>query len=160
MSFRLSLLCLVFLATTVHAAQWREVGEVGETGTLVSVDDRSLSVDHDSIVTGWVKFDYAKPQERDGYKLTGYASQRMVNCEINRYWAMDSWGYPSNNGEPVRLYSTVQEWQMPPPDSEAEIASAALCSEAQSFLGLAWGRFEIFSRLQTVWSILKGAISP
>lgn len=158
MSLRFSLLCLVLLANTAHAAQWREVGEVGETGTIVSVDDGSLSVDHDSIVTGWVKFEYVKPQLRDGNKLTGYVSQRMVNCEINRYWAMDGWGYPSNDAEPVRLYSAVQEWQMPPPDSEAEIASAALCNEAQSFLGLAWGKFEIFSRLQTVWSILKGVM--
>lgn len=151
--------CLALLATTVHAAQWREVGEVGDTGTVVSVDDRSLSVDHDSVVTGWVKFEYAKPQQRDGNKLNGYVSQRMVNCEINRYWVMDSWGYPGSNAEPVRLYSAEQEWLMPPPDSEAEIASAALCSEAQSFLGLAWGQFEIFQRLQTVWSIIKGAIA-
>lgn len=153
---RLLLFLLLVSAISAHAGQWREVGEVGETGTIVSVDDASLSVDHDSVVTGWVRFEYPKPKERDGYKLTGYTSQRMVNCEINRYWVMDSWGYPSNNTEPVRLYSADQEWQMPPPDSEAEIAAAALCNETMSFLGIG---FDIFSRLQTVWSILKGAIS-
>ncbi len=129
---------------------------MGETGTIVSVDDTSLSVDHDSIVTGWVRFEFAKPKERDGHKLTGYVSQRMVNCEINRYWVMDSWGYPSNDAEPVRLYSADQEWQMPPPDSEAEAAAAALCVETKSFLGIG---FDIFSKLQTAWSVLKGAIS-
>jgi hypothetical protein len=156
MILRLFLLFLLLFASSAHAAKWREVGEVSETGTIVSVDDGSLSVDHDSIVTGWVRFEYAKPQERDGHKLTGYVSQRMVNCEINRYWVMDSWGYPSNNAEPVRLYSADQEWQMPPPDSEAEIASAALCNETLSFMGIG---FEIFSRLQTVWSILKSTIA-
>lgn len=156
MTLRLFLLFLALLAVPAYAAQWREVGEVGDSGIIVSVDDKSLSVDHDAVVTGWVRFEYPKPRERDGHKLAGYVSKRMVNCEINRYWVMDGWGYPSNNGEPVRLYSTDQEWQMPPPDSEAEIASAALCNETVSVLGIG---FQIFSRLRTVWNFITGAFS-
>lgn len=159
MMLRLLLLYLLVFASAANAAQWREVGEM-DSGTLVSVDDKSLSVDHDSIVTGWIKFEFAKPQLRDGQKLTGYVSQRMVDCASNRYWVMDSWGYPPSNAEPVRLYSTAQEWQLPPPDSEAEIANAALCFETTSFLGLTWGRLEILSRLYSVFSLLKGVGAP
>jgi len=155
MNFRYLCLCLVFLANHAHAALWREVGTVEETGTQVSVDDSTLAVDRGSIVTGWVKFDFAKPQERDGQKLSGYISHRMVDCAANRYWVMEGWGYPSSNAEPVRLYSTTQEWQMPPPDSEAEIASAALCVESQTI----FEQLGITARLQIVWGMLQTFIN-
>ncbi len=155
MNFRYMIATTLLLASVAQAAEWREVGEVEDTGTVVSVDDKSLSVDHDQIVTGWVKFEYAKPSERDGYKVIGHASRRMVDCSVNRYWVTDAWGYLPNNAEPVRLYSTVQEWQLPAPDSEAEIANAALCFETTSVLGLGWGRLEILSRLHSVWGVLK-----
>lgn len=152
------LVLLMVCAQAANAAEWREVGEVPATGTLVSVDDSSFVTERGSIVSGWVKFDYAKPVERDGRKLVAYASRRMVNCEMNRYWVMDGWGYPPKDAEPVRIYSTDQEWLMPAPDSEAEIASAALCVEGSSILGFAWSGFQIVSRLQTVWNTIKGTI--
>lgn len=143
---------------TAGAAQWREVGSVPDSDASVYVDDASISVDHDIIVKGWVRFDYDKPRERDGYKLTSYVSHRMVDCAANRYWLMDGWGSRSEGGEQVRIYSSFQEWQMPPPDSEAEVASAALCNEAQSFFGGAWNKLQIMNRLQLVWKIIRSAV--
>ncbi len=156
MKLRCVIVGTLLLASAAQAAEWREVGEVEDTGTVVSVDDKSLSVDHDQIVTGWVKFEYVKPSEREGFKVISYASRRMVDCSVNRYWVTDAWGYLPNNAEPVRLYSTVQEWLIPAPDSEAEFANAALCFETTSILGLGWGRVEILSRLYSVWGVLKG----
>lgn len=141
------------------AAQWREVGSVPDSDASVYVDDSSISVDHDTIVKGWVRFDYEKPRERDGYKLTSYVSNRMVDCAANRYWLMDGWGTRSEGGEQVRLYSSFQEWQMPPPDSEAEVASAALCNEAKSFFGMLWDKLEIMNRLQLVWKLVQSAVT-
>lgn len=148
---------LMALAVSSHAAQWREVGEVPETGTIVYVDDASLSVDHDTVVKGWVKFEYDKPREHDGHKFDAYVSQRMVNCEVNRYWQMDAWGY-RNNAEPMRLYSTSQEWQTPAPDSDSEIASAVLCNETKSIFGIVWDKLAIAQRLQMVWRIITSAL--
>jgi len=153
--FLIAAVVFVVLVQSATAAEWREVGTVPDGGASVYVDDASISVDHDTIVKGWVRFDYDKPQERDGHKLDSYASQRMVNCESNRYWLMDGWGTRSGGGEQVRLYSTFQEWQMPPPDSEAEIASAALCYEAKSIFGKIWDKLQIVSRLQMVWKMLR-----
>jgi hypothetical protein len=156
MKLRCVLVAALLFASAAQAAEWREVGEVEDTGTIVSVDDKSLSVDHDQIVTGWVKFEYVKPSEREGYKVISYASRRMVDCSVNRYWVTDAWGYLPNNAEPVRLYSTVQEWLMPAPDSEAEFANAALCFETASILGWGKDRYVIFARLYSVLGILKG----
>lgn len=152
------LLLLSLASLPATAAQWREVGQVPDRDTAVSVDDASMAVDHDTIVDGWVRFEYGKPQNRDGQKLNAYVSHRMVNCAINRYWLMDSYGTRST-GEQVRLYSELQEWQMPPPDSEDEIASAALCNEAKSIFGKLWDKLEIVSRLQLVWKMLQAAIA-
>jgi hypothetical protein len=165
MTISLRFVVLVFLVGQMmfsfpcQAAKWREVGEVPDSDAIVSVDETSISVDHEYIVTGWVKFEYDKPRERDGYQVTGYVTQRMVNCEVNRYWLMDGWGYPPNGAEPVRLYSTIQEWQMPPPDSESEIASAALCYEAKSVFGMLWDTLQIFQRLKLVWDIISAKIT-
>jgi hypothetical protein len=157
---RLILLFLGLLATStqVAAGQWREVGEVPERDAVVLVDDASITVDHDTIVKGWVRFDYDKPHTLDGHKLVSYVSQRMVNCETNRYWLMDGYGTTSGTAEQVRLYSSFQEWQMPPPDSEAEVASAALCNEAKSVFSSLWGTLQIANRLQLVWKLIRSAI--
>lgn len=150
-------LALTLMASAAHAAEWREVGEVPDSGTIVYVDDASLSVDHDTVVKGWVKFEYDKPREHDGQKFNVYVAQRMVNCEVNRYWQMDAWGY-RDNAEPVRLFSTAQEWQTPAPDSESEIASAVLCNESRSIFGIVWDKLAIAQRLQMVWRIVVSAV--
>ena len=143
-----------------HAANWREVGEVPNTNITVFVDDNSLSVDHDTIVKGWVRFDYHKPREREGLMLTDYVSQRMVDCENNRYWITEGWGHSKGKPEMMQVFTSAQEWQQPVPDSEAEIASAALCMEAQSVLGKLWEKFQIAQQLQMAWRILNGVLSP
>lgn len=153
----LLLASLMLITAGSHAANWREVGEVPETGTIVSVDDGSLTVDHDIIVKGLVRFEFEKPRVQDGYKLDAVVSQRMVNCEVNRYWQLDAWGY-RDNAEPVRLYNATQEWQTPAPDSESEIASAVLCNETQSIFGIVWGNLAIAHRLRLAWQALTAAL--
>ncbi len=153
----LGLLVSTMLSTPVYAAKWREVGEVPETGTQVFVDDASLSVDHDTVVKGWVRFEYEKLQVRDGQKLNAYASLRMVNCDVNRYWLVDGWGY-RDKAEPVRMYSTAQMWETPAPDSEDEIAAAVLCVESQSLLSSLWDKLQVAQRLQMVWRIVTSAL--
>ena len=150
-------LLLLSLVAPACAAQWREVGEVPGTGTQVFVDDASLNVDHDTIVKGWVRFEYAKPQLRDGYKLNAYVSQRLVNCQANRYWLVDGWGY-RDKAEPVRLYSQAQGWENPAPDSENEIAAAVLCVETKSVLGGLWDKLQIAQTLQLAWRLLTAAV--
>ena len=128
------------------AADWHEVGMAMERGITVYVDHASVKVDHDIIAQGWVRFDYSQPQPYQGRPLSRHASLRMVNCENKRYWVSEGWGYPADGGSPIPLASESQEWQMPAPDSEAEMAVQALCHETQS----------IFS---TVWAIVRGALS-
>jgi len=152
------LLAATMFSLPAHAAKWREVGEVPETGTIVSVDESSLIVDHDTIVKGWVRLEYDKPRERDGYKVDAIATQRMVNCEVNRHWQMEEWGY-RNNADPVRLYSTSQEWQTPAPDSDSEVASAVLCNAGKSIFGVIWDQLAIAQRLQMVWRLVTAVLS-
>lgn len=133
--------CACLSVPMAQAAQWREVGQVPATGTRVFVDDDSLTVDHDTVVKGWVRFEYARPREQDGYPLNASASLRMVNCETHRYWLMEGWGYRSN-AEPVPLFSTSREWQAIGPDSENEIASAAMCYEASSIFRKLWDKLK------------------
>lgn len=151
-------LCMGLMATALHAGQWREVGEVPDTGTIVYVDESSVMVDHDTIVKGWVKLEYDKPRIRDGQKVEAIATHRMVNCEVNRYWQMDEWGYRSN-ADPVRFYSGSQEWDTPAPDSDSEVASAVICNAGRSFLGVIWDQVAIAQRLQMVWRLITAALS-
>lgn len=155
---KLVLVGLLLTAWPCHAAKWRMVGGVPESGIRVYVDDATLAVDHDYIVKGWVRFDYEMPRERDGHKLVAYASHRQVDCEANRYWIEEGWGYPGSEAEPVRLYSTAQEWQMPPPGSEAEIASAALCFETNSLFDVLTDKGTVFQGLMYVWQTIKSHI--
>jgi len=128
------------LLTTLpsQAASWREVGGFPDNGVKVYVDEASLEVDHDVIAKGWVRFEYAKPRQRDGMQLIGHSSLRMANCQDRRYWVSEGWGYLPNTAEPVRLYSGSQEWQLPAPDSESEVALDALCFEAKSLFDIVW----------------------
>lgn len=151
-------LCMMLMAHALYAGQWREVGEVPDTGTIVYVDEYSVVVDHDTIVKGWVKLEYDKPRLRDGQKVEAIATHRMVNCEVNRYWQMDEWGYRSN-ADPVRFYSISQEWETPAPDSDSEVASAAICNAGKSFFGVLWDQVAIAQRLQMVWRIITAALS-
>ena len=158
---RLLIMAAWMLLAATHAsqaAQWREIGEVPDTGTQVFVDDASLSVDHDTIVKGWVRFEYETPKAHDGYKLNAYVSHRMVNCQANRYWIVDGWGYRDAASEPVRLYAQSQEWESPAPDSENEIASAVLCYETKSVFGVVWEKLAIVQRLQMVWKIVTATV--
>ena len=134
----------VMLATMpVQAAEWNQAGSLPEYGVSVFVDDTSLSVDHDVIVRGWVRFVYDQPREVDGRMLAGHDSLRMADCRTRRYWVVEGWGrLPGDDASPVRLYSSAQEWQVPAPDSESEIAVQALCSEARSWLGVAWDKLK------------------
>lgn len=143
--FRFTLL-VVAGSLPASAADWREVGTVMERGITVYVDHASVKADHDIIAQGWVRFDYQNPQTHAGQPLSRHTSLRMVNCQNKRYWVSEWWGYPSSGGEPVQLASQSQEWQMPAPDSEAEMAVQALCAETQSIFG-------------TVWAIVRGALS-
>jgi hypothetical protein len=138
---------------SAQAAQWREVGKVADTGTTVYVDDASLSVDHDTVAKGWVRFDYDKPKERGNYKVSAYASRRMVNCEVNRYWVMEGWGY-RKDVEPVQVFSVTEGWQTPAPDSEDEIAAAVLCNETKSI----WDKLAVMEHLLTVWHLLTASM--
>lgn len=142
------LLPTLALATSLplQAADWHEAGTVMERGITVYVDHASAKVDHDIIAQGWVRFDYLKPQPVDGRALFRHTSLRMVNCQSLRYWVSEAWGYPADGGNPVQLATGSQEWQLPVPDSEAEMAVQALCNETQSIFG-------------TVWAIVKGALS-
>lgn len=149
---------LLAAAPSATGAEWRVVGAVPGEGVKVSVDDASLKVDHEYIAKGWVRFDYDKPRERYGQQLMGYASHRQVNCEENRFWVEESWGYPGAQAEPVRLYSAAQEWQMPAPGSEAEIASAALCYETKSIFSTFMQGRTIFSTLWDIWKLISSVV--
>ena len=127
------------------AADWHEVGTVMEPSITVYVDHDTLKVDHDVVVQGWVRYDYAQPQPEAGLPLSRQTARQMVNCESRRYWTTERWGYPSSGGAQVPLPGT-QEWQLAPPDSEAEMAVQALCAETQSVFG--W-----------VWGVIRGALS-
>ncbi|MCX7627511.1 MAG: hypothetical protein N2Z69_03760 [Methylophilaceae bacterium] len=124
------------------AANWREVGSFPDTGVRVLVDDGSLSIDHDVIVKGWVRIEYMAPRERDGLLLSAYSSQRMAHCENGRFWVGEGWGMVPDKAEPVRIYATSQEWRLPAPDSEDEIAYHALCYEARSLWGRVWDKIK------------------
>ncbi len=155
---RVAGLSVLWLAGVAQAAQWREVGEVPDTGTIVYVDESSVMVDHDTFVKGWVKLEYDKPRMRNGQKVEAIATHRMVNCEVNRYWQMDEWGYRSD-ADPVRFYSGSQEWDIPAPDSDSEVASAVICNAGRSFLGVIWDQVAIAQRLQMVWRLITAALS-
>ena len=142
MKIRLALffsLTLSFLsALPCQAASWREVGGFPDNGVKVYVDEASLKVDHDIVAKGWVRFEYSVPRQRDGMPLIGHSSLRMANCQDHRYWISEGWGYLPNTAEPIRLYNDSQEWQLPAPDSESEIALNALCFEAKSLFDIVW----------------------
>lgn len=133
----------VLVPVLSRAADWHEVQGKGADGAAkVFVDHDSLVVDHDYVVRGWVRFDYATPRERDGNILTGVRAQHIVNCEEHRYWIAESWGVLKNGGDPVRLYNVSQEWQLPIPDSESEAAVWALCYESKSLFGILWDKIK------------------
>lgn len=142
------LLLAPWMALPALAANWREVGSFPETGVRVLVDDATLSVDHDVVVKGWVRVEYMAPREHDGLQLIAYTSLRMAHCENGRFWVMEGWGTLPDKAEPVRLYTTSQEWRLPLPDSEDELAYQALCYEARSLLGVLWDKIrQGFSRI-------------
>ena len=150
-------LSALWLAGVAQAAQWREVGEVPDTGTIVYVDESSVMVDHDTIVKGWVKLEYDKPRMRNGQKVEAIATHRMVNCEVNRYWQMDEWGYRSD-ADPVRFYSGSQEWVIPAPDSGSEVVRRHLqCRKIVPWRDLGSGHYA--QRLQMVWRLITAALS-
>lgn len=147
-SLFLALVGQLAIAVPCQAATWREVGGFPDKGMKVFVDDASLAVDHDYIVKGWVRMEYMAPREHDGMQLSAHSSLRMTDCENGRYWVSEGWGYLPDKTDPVRLYASAQEWQVPAPDSEDEIAYRALCYEARSMLGILWDKIKQgFSRI-------------
>lgn len=128
-------IAIALLSPACHATDWYEVGGFPDKGVKVYIDE-SLTVDHDVVVKGWVRFQYQTPRQQDGKQLIGQSSQRLVNCKDRRYWITEAWAYSSGNAEPMRLYSDAQEWQLAGPDSESEMAVDALCYGAGTLLGI------------------------
>lgn len=154
--------CFLFLAAMSLpglAANWREVGSLPQDGITVHVDDNSLLVDHEVLVKGWVRFDYKPPREREGQVMASYTSYRMVNCETQRYWITEGWAYPPNRPEPLQVYYDSQYWRLASPDSEAEIAVAALCYETKSLFGIVWEKLSLQHNLAELWEKMRRGIS-
>lgn len=134
---------LVVMATAsplAFAASWSEFGNLNNGATRVSVDEDSVSIEHDLVVKGWVRFDYGSPKSIMGNQLTGHVSYRMVNCESGRQWLVEDWGQPASSPEPVSLMVSTNEWKFPPPGSESSLAMDALCYQAKSVFGVLWDK--------------------
>lgn len=132
----------LLLSLIGHAADWYEVGGFPDKGVKVYIDKATLVVDHETVVSGWTRFEYKQPHEQGGTPLIAQNSLRMANCRDRRYWITEAWGYPPGNAAPVRLYSDAQEWQLAAPDSEGQVALDALCFGAESLLGIVWDKVQ------------------
>jgi hypothetical protein len=131
---------LLLIASAVQAANWTEFRGRAVPGTTVFVDDSSVEIDRDTIVKGWVKFEYDTPKMINGKVVIGRMTQRAVNCETGRFWVTEDWLNVKNSGDPIPLAITgnEQQWQKAAPSSEAEMALDALCYNNKSTLGSAW----------------------
>ena len=136
---KLAGLALLVAATSTQAANWEEFRGRSVPGTVVFVDEHSIEVEHDTLVKGWVKFEYAAPKRINGKVVTGRLTHRAVNCDTGRYWVMEDW-LNVKNGDviPLEIAGNAQEWQKTAPSSEAEMAQEALCYTTKSIFGEAW----------------------
>lgn len=125
---------LLLTALSCLAADWNEMDDLPSSyGMRIFVDDASYQTRHE-IRQAWVRMDYAKPRERDGMALTSYLSYRLVNCDTRRYRVTEHWGYVVGSPEPMQLNNAMQEWQSVLPNSEADVAVAAICHEVSNDL--------------------------
>lgn len=131
---------LLLLTRPLYAANWEEFRGKAMEATTVFVDSGSAEIEHDTVVKGWVKFEYEKPKYQNGREVISRMTYRTVNCENGRYWVTEDWLTVKNSVDPILLptNSGAQEWQKAPPSSEAEMAVDALCYETKSLFGVAW----------------------
>lgn len=133
-------LTLLLIASAVQAANWTEFRGRAVPGTRVFVDDNSVEIDRDTIVKGWVKFDYDTPRVIDGKVVIGRMTERAVNCENGRFWITADWLNVKNSVDPIPLAiaGKDQQWQTAAPSSESEMARDALCYANKSLFGRGW----------------------
>lgn len=131
---------IYFGIAPLYAADWTEFRGKAQEATLVYVDERSIEVEHDKAVSGWVKFEYTSPKHYNGKEITSRVTHRIVNCDTGRYWVTEDMLNLKNGFEPVPLpvSSTAQQWQKVTPSSDAEMALDALCYQTKSIFGNAW----------------------
>lgn len=129
-----------FGSLPLYAADWTEFRGKAQAATLVFVDERSIAVEHDKAVSGWVKFEYTSPRHYNGQEIASRVTHRIVNCGTGRYWVTEDLLNLKNGFEPVALpvSSTAQQWQKVTPSSDAEMAFDALCYQTKSMFGNAW----------------------
>lgn len=135
---RRALLTLLFLAAslTATAAEWNEMDDLPSSyGVRVYLDNASYEAER-AIRRAWVRMDYAKPREKEGYLLTRYVSHRIVNCDTRRYYITQSMGYIADRPDPVYFnHPNDQEWKLAVPDGESDIAMAIICTEPRNDFG-------------------------
>lgn len=136
------LVLLLLVARPLYAADWKMARGKPLADTAVFVDGNSTDVEHDTVVKGWVKFEYSKPKRYNGVEATSHVTYRLANCETHRYRVMEDMLNVKNGIEPIRLEvsGNAQQWEVPPPGTEAEAALDALCYETRSLLGQLWDR--------------------
>lgn len=137
----LTALATIYFGTApLYAADWTEFRGKAQEATLVFVDERSLVIERDTVVGGWVKFEYTKPKYQNGQEIVSRVTHRLANCETGRYWVTEDMLNVKNglNPIPLPISSTHQEWQKITPSSDAEMAFDALCYQTKSMFGNAW----------------------
>lgn len=130
-------LTLLLIASVAQAANWEEFRGRSVAGTTAYRDDNSVEIAHDTVVTGWVKLEYATPKNIYGQEVISRTTHRAVNCATGRYWIMEDWLNVKNGGDPIPLAITAnqQEWQKAAPSSEGEMVLDALCYSTKSSFG-------------------------
>lgn len=134
------LVLLMLVARPLYAADWEEFRGKAIDGVTAFVDKNSVEIDRDTIVKGWVKFEYAKPKSNDGWQVTSRVTYRMVNCETNRFWTVEDMLNVKNRIDPIPLerMGFDQQWQIPVPGTESSMVVEALCYETHSMFGALW----------------------
>lgn len=131
----LTLISFSAIAGICHAAEWNEMDDLPSTfGLQVFVDDASYDA-KGAIRQAWVRMDYTKPREKEGRMLKSYFSHRIVNCDTRRYYITQSYGFAAESGEEVPFNTLNQEWLLAVPDTESDIAMAAICHEPRNDFG-------------------------
>lgn len=128
---------LLLPSMPLHAANWTEFRGKSVEGVTVFVDERSVEIEHDTLVKGWVKFEYAKPKLNQGAEAMSRMTSRVVNCDTRRYWVIEDMLTVRHSVDPVHLEVSngQQQWQIPVPGTESEMALDALCYQTRSAFG-------------------------
>jgi len=130
-----ALLILHAVAGSCQAAEWNEMDDLPATfGVQVFVDEASYDA-KGAMRQAWIRMDYPKPREKEGRMLSSYFSHRLVNCDTRRYFITESFGTVAETGEQVPFNSVMQEWLLVVPDSESDMAMAAICHEPRNDFG-------------------------